>query len=59
MKDKNTNKPESQEEQISVIWDFLFNHLAHRVKFIDLKIAFILGFLTLILALLGVLIVKG
>jgi len=55
----NTKKPKTQKEQVDLIWDFLFNHLVHKIKFIDLKIGFILAFLTLMLALLSVLIFRG
>lgn len=56
---KNTKKPESQEEQVSLLWDFVFNFLSHKLRFIDLKIGFVLTLITIILALIGVLILKG
>ncbi len=46
-------KPKSQKEQISMVWDALFNGIIHRVNFQDTKINFILGFMVLILGLLG------
>ena len=52
-------KPEDKDQQISMIWDALYNHVFHRLKTQDLKINFIFGFLALILALLGVLIACG
>jgi hypothetical protein len=55
---KNVKKPQKQEEQIDLIWEYLFNYLLHKVRFMDLKIGFILGFITLMLALLGILIFK-
>lgn len=55
---KNTKKPKSQEEQIDKMWDFLFHYLAHKVAFMDTKIMFILSFMVLVLALLGVLILR-
>ena len=56
---KNTKKPKTQKEQVDLIWDFLFNHLAHKIRFLDLKVAFILAFLTLVLGLIGVMIIRG
>lgn len=56
---KNTKKPKAQREQVDLIWDFVFNHLAHKIKFIDLKIGFILAFIAIMLALLGVLVFRG
>lgn len=52
-------KPQDRDEQISMIWDALYNHVFHRLKTQDMKINFICGFLALILALLGVLIACG
>lgn len=59
-------KPPSEKEQISVMWDILANHLPHclqdvydRIHWVDRKLNFILGFMGLVLALLGVLIARG
>jgi len=56
---KNVEKPESQEEQTEIIWNFLFNFIVHKLHFIDLKIGFILAFIAIMLALLGVLVFRG
>ncbi len=53
MKNTVPEKPKSQKDQISMVWDALFNGLIHRVNFQDIKINFILGFMVLILGLLG------
>ena len=47
-------KPQTLDEQISMIWDAVFNHIFHRLHFQDIKINFILTFLGLLLALLVV-----
>lgn len=51
-------KPETQKEQISTLWDIVCNHLFTKVNTHDIKINFILIFVGLILALLGVLIFR-
>lgn len=52
-------KPKDRDEQISMIWDALYNHVFHRLKMQDIKINFIFGFLALILGLLGILVACG
>lgn len=52
-------KPEDKDEQISMIWDALYNHVFHRLKTQDMKINFMFAFIALILALLGILIACG
>jgi len=47
-------KPESLEEQVSMIWDALYNDVFHKLKFQDIKINFILTFLALLLTALGI-----
>lgn len=59
MKNNIPEKPKTQKEQISMLWDAVYNHLPTRLGWIDIKIGFIMGFLGLILALLGVLIMRG
>jgi len=46
-------KPKTQKAQIDMIWDAVFNSIAHRLKWQDLKITFILGFMVLVLAFMG------
>ena len=53
MKNTVPKKPKGQKDQISMVWDALFNGVIHRVNFQDIKINFILGFMVLILGLLG------
>jgi len=47
-------KPDKQKDQISMLWDAVYNHIFHRLNFIDLEIKFILVFLALILTFLGI-----
>ena len=47
-------KPQTLDEQVSMIWDAVFNHIFHRLKFQDIKINFILTFLGLMIAILVV-----
>ena len=47
-------KPQTLDEQISMIWDAVFNHIFHQLKFQDVKINFILTFLGLLIAILVV-----
>ena len=46
-------KPETLTEQISMMWDALFNDLPHRLKWQDTKINFILVFMALLLTAFG------
>lgn len=48
-------KPETQKEQISLLWDMVCNHMLHRLSWQDIKINFILLLLALIIAFLAVL----
>lgn len=52
---KMPEKPKDRDEQISMIWDFLFGHVFHRIRFQDIKINFILVFVGILLGLLTVL----
>lgn len=52
-------KPIGMEEQVDTMWDVLHNHVLTQLNFLGLKVSFALGFLALILALLGVLIIKS
>lgn len=47
-------KPKTIEEQVSMIWDALYNDVFHKLKFQDIKVNFILAFLGLLLTALGV-----
>jgi len=49
-------KPKTQKGQIDMLWEACFNHLPTRLKWVDTKVSFILGFTALILGLLGVLV---
>jgi len=52
-------KPESKDEQVSMIWDALYNHVFHKLKWQDIKITFILVFVGLLLAAFGILAAMG
>lgn len=52
-------KPETQKEQISMLWDFVTNHIFTRVCTHDMKINFILILTGLILAFIAILVSKG
>ena len=58
MKNNHPKKPPTQKEQIDLIWEFLFNHLTHKVQFLSLKMTFVLIFMGLILGLLGIVIAR-
>ena len=49
-------KPTKMSAQIDMVWDELFNHIPSRLRWQDVKLNFLLGFVALILGLLGVLI---
>jgi hypothetical protein len=48
-------KPKTQKEQISVLWDIFCNHIFSKVMTLDMQMKFVLVFLGLILAFLAVL----
>ena len=52
-------KPKTTKEQINMIWDALFNAIPHHLKSQDIRINFILAFMALILAMIGILVVRG
>lgn len=58
MNHKIPEKPKTQKDQVSVMWDIMCNHLLSWAKWQDVKMRFIMAFLALIIALLGVLILK-
>lgn len=55
MKSNTPSKPQEQKDQISMLWDAVYNHIPARLKWQDVKLNFILGFMALILVVLGVL----
>lgn len=52
-------KPKSQKEQVSMLWDAVYNHMFSKLAAHDKMMGFTLAFLALILAFLGILILKG
>lgn len=58
MKLETPDKPTKEKEQISMLWDAVWNHLPHQLNFMDTKINFILAFMALLMALVGVAIFK-
>ncbi|KKN56925.1 hypothetical protein LCGC14_0567170 [marine sediment metagenome] len=46
-------KPETHEEQTSVLWDVMCNHVMSKLKTQDIKLNFVLGFMGLVLVLIG------
>jgi hypothetical protein len=52
-------KPATQKEQISTLWDIVCNHVFTKLYNHDIQLKFILVFLALILAFLAVLVYKG
>lgn len=53
---KTPEKPKTTKTQIEMIWSQCFNHIPSRLKWLDLKLNFVLVFMGLILALLAVII---
>ena len=53
------DKPKTQKGQIDMMWDAIFNAFPHRLKWQDIKINFILTFVALILAMIGILVIRG
>jgi len=49
------DKPKTQREQTSMLWDAVFNHIPERLTWQDMKLNFILALLALTLVFLGVL----
>jgi len=49
-------KPKAQKDQLSMLWDAVYNHIPTRIRWIDVKVNFMLGFLGLILGLLAILV---
>ncbi len=56
MKKQTPKKPEKQKDQISMMWDMLFNGLVHRLDWQDKKLAFIIALITLLIAAMGIII---
>lgn len=57
MKNQTPEKPDKQKDQISMLWDACFNDIPHRLKWQDVKINFILGFMGVVLTLIAVILV--
>lgn len=55
---KEFKKAQTPEEKINIIGEIVCNHILHRVVWVDTKLNFVLVFIALILALLGILILK-
>lgn len=47
-------KPNTLKQQVSMMWDVLFNEIPHHFKWQDRKINFVLIFMGLILAAVGI-----
>lgn len=47
-------KPPEEKDQISMLWDAVWNHIPHQLAFISTQFKFVFGFMALVLALLGV-----
>ena len=45
-------KPESEKDQLSSLWDQVFNHIPTQIGWLNTKLSFILTFVALILGLL-------
>jgi hypothetical protein len=58
MKRFTMQKPETTEEQVSVMWDTMCNHVITHLGLLDLKINFILTLVGVLLALVGLLLAK-
>lgn len=56
MSNKMPEKPKTQKEQISMLWEGVFNHIPTQLKWQNVKLNFILAFMGLVLALLAVII---
>ena len=52
MKKQKDAKPESEKEQLSTLWDQVFNHIPTQIAWLNLKLTFILTLVALILGLL-------
>lgn len=47
-------KPEKQKDQISELWDAVFNHIPTQIGWLNMKMNFILALVGIILALVAV-----
>jgi len=52
-------KPKTQKEQISVLWDVVCNHVFSKLSTHDTMMKFILAFTALTLAFLAILVIRG
>ena len=48
------DKPKAAKDQVDMIWTQCFNHIPTKLKWLDVKLNFILVFMGLVLALLAV-----
>ena len=53
---RHPEKPTRQRDQIDMLWDGVFNHLPTKIKWIDVKVNFLMAFVALILALMGIMV---
>jgi len=58
MKCKGPEKPANQKDQISMLWDAVYNHIPSRLKWQDIKINFILAFLMVVIVLAAITLAK-
>ncbi len=49
-------KPKTNTAKIDLVWDAVFNHLPTQLRWVNLKMNFIIAFMALILGLLGLII---
>ncbi len=47
------DKPDKQKDQLSELWDAVYNHLPTRINWLDIKINFILALLGVVIALIA------
>ncbi len=50
--------PEDDSKKLDILYTFVCNHLNHKVKWVDVKLNFVLVFVALILGLLGIIIAR-
>ena len=51
-------RPKTAKAQIDMLWDAAFNHIPSKLRWLDIKLDFILVFTALILGLLGIIIAR-
>jgi len=55
MKNQMPEKPKTTKGQVDALWDICSNHILGRLRWQDVKLNFILGFMGLVMVVLGVL----